>query len=68
MYLKNNTVAFCACADGQRRKKAWGQGCEMAKVEFEAKRVRRRRRVKQHDFKAGAAGERIPGDDEEVPF
>ena len=71
MILKDNTAVFCACADGQRRKRLWHEAGERVKLEVEKDRRRRARAYKDMpkaysaDYKADAAGngERWPGEE-----
>jgi len=63
MYLKHNTAMFCECSEGQRRKRAWMAAGETVKAEADRDRQRRWRKVKRHDYKTEAAGDRLPGEE-----
>ena len=63
LYLRDNTRIFCARPEGQRRKLAWIAAGETVKVEADRDRQRRWRKVRGHDFKAEAVGERMPGEE-----
>lgn len=69
VYFENNgaqgILRFCSCRAGERRRRDWEAYDERVKVE--AERRRRRTKKKMEDFKAMAAGDREPGDDD-VPF
>ena len=68
LILRGNTAVFCDCAEGQRRKRLWHEAGERVKAEAEKDRRRRQRMLQIHDYKAEAAGERQPGEDDESPF
>lgn len=74
MYLRyyperrTSDAAFCDCPEGQRRKSAWILAGEIVQEEARKDQARRFHKMKRRDYKAEAGGERMPGDDEGVPF